>query len=296
MIKIISGYTQPGGSTIAFINLCNEFNQHGLDCIFYGPHSWHMNKCRSKDIEEFSIERGDSLIVHFLNSKSPHHLEAKCRSWHLTKYKKKMARLASLPRQLISRLRSSEIHSCIFSCHEKEVFPLRNKNYQHYEKIHYVSQQQQEWQAVRHPYFICPNVLNDLKESKGDVSRVAGIVGTILPNKQVHVSIERAMEDNMKKILIYGNIGHKQYFEKKIRPYLDQYPDRIELLGFCNDKQAMYDSISDVYHSSISETWGYVKGECELTKTQFHGNSSTNGYRFMSREEILKVWVRELRL
>ena len=100
----------------------------------------------------------------------------------------------------------------------------------------------------------------------------------------------------MNKILIYGEIDDKNYFNEKIRPYLDQYPDRIELLGFCNDKQAMYDSISDVYHSSASETWGYVKGECELTKTRFHGNSSTNGYRFMSREEILKVWVRELRL
>ena len=70
MIKIISGYSGPGGSTTAFINLCNAFNQHGLDCIFYGPHSWHMDKCRSKDIEEFFIERGDSLIVHFLNSNS----------------------------------------------------------------------------------------------------------------------------------------------------------------------------------------------------------------------------------
>ncbi len=296
MIKIISGYTGPGGSTTAFINLCNAFNQHGLDCIFYGPHSWHMDKCRSKDIEDFFIERGDSLIVHFLDSKSADHLEAKCRSWHLEGYKRKIARLASLPRQFMSRLKSPEIHSCIFSCHEKEVFPLCNKNYQHFEKIHYVSQQQQEWQAVHHPFFICPNILDDLTESKGDVHRVAGIVGSISLNKQVHTSIERAIKDNMNKILIYGEIDDKNYFKEKIQPFLDQYPNRIEVLGFCNDKQTMYDSVSDVYHSSISETWGYIKGECELTKTQFHGNSSTCGYQFMPKKEILKVWVRELGL
>ena len=124
MLRIVSKYSGPGGSTIAFINLCNLFNQHGIDCIFYGPDPWHLDQCRSKDIEEFFVERGDSLIVHLLDSKSPDHLEAKCRSWHLSKYKKKIARLVSLPRQFISQLKSSKIHSCIFSCHEKEVFPF----------------------------------------------------------------------------------------------------------------------------------------------------------------------------
>jgi len=38
MIKIISGYSEKGGSTIALIELTNELNKRGFDTIFFGPH------------------------------------------------------------------------------------------------------------------------------------------------------------------------------------------------------------------------------------------------------------------
>ena len=47
MVKIISGYSEKGGSTTAFINLTNIFNENGIDCVFYGPHQWHLDKCKS---------------------------------------------------------------------------------------------------------------------------------------------------------------------------------------------------------------------------------------------------------
>ena len=79
-------------------------------------------------------------------------------------------------------------------------------------------------------------------------------------------------------------------------PLLDKYPEIIKLMGHCDDKQSIYNSISHVYHSSISETWGYIKGECELTETQFHGNASTDSYAFMGNEEILEMWVNQLNI
>ena len=47
MIKIISGWSDKGGSTFAFINLTNTLNEYGYDATFYGPHTWHLDKCKS---------------------------------------------------------------------------------------------------------------------------------------------------------------------------------------------------------------------------------------------------------
>ena len=43
-IKIISGWSDTGGSTIAHINMCKEFIKAGYDAEFYGPHEWHLHK------------------------------------------------------------------------------------------------------------------------------------------------------------------------------------------------------------------------------------------------------------
>ena len=53
MIKILSSWSRPGGSTIAFIRLCNLFNDRGLECEFYGQHDWHLDKCNGKDIKDY---------------------------------------------------------------------------------------------------------------------------------------------------------------------------------------------------------------------------------------------------
>ena len=38
MIKIITGWSNRGGSTFAFINLTNKLNEYGYETILYGPH------------------------------------------------------------------------------------------------------------------------------------------------------------------------------------------------------------------------------------------------------------------
>ena len=47
MIKIISGWSNLGGSTESFIKLCNLFNDNNLECVYYGPHNYHLDKCKS---------------------------------------------------------------------------------------------------------------------------------------------------------------------------------------------------------------------------------------------------------
>jgi hypothetical protein len=50
MIKIITAHSTYGGSTTAFINLTNLFNNNGIECKLYGPHDWHLNKCNSENL------------------------------------------------------------------------------------------------------------------------------------------------------------------------------------------------------------------------------------------------------
>ena len=55
MVKIVSGWSNRGGSTFAFINLTNALNKAGYDTTFYGPHEWHLDKCKSGRMNEINI-------------------------------------------------------------------------------------------------------------------------------------------------------------------------------------------------------------------------------------------------
>ena len=66
-IKIASGWSNRGGSTVALIKLTNHLNQSGYDTTFYGPHDWHLPQCKSDKIQNLKVESRDILITHFLN-------------------------------------------------------------------------------------------------------------------------------------------------------------------------------------------------------------------------------------
>ena len=68
-IKLISGWSNPGGSTIAHINLVNLLNENGFNCTYYGPHEWHLGKCKSGHIYDAEpIDPEDILIMHYFKS------------------------------------------------------------------------------------------------------------------------------------------------------------------------------------------------------------------------------------
>ncbi|MEM4260958.1 MAG: hypothetical protein QXG00_06990, partial [Candidatus Woesearchaeota archaeon] len=107
MIRIYSGWTNPGGSTVAFINLTNALNEAGYETILMGQQPWPMNKCRFELVQgKIQLNPEDILIVHFTN------------------------KITSRP----------PVKKLILSCHEQNIFPLKNINYRVFDKIHYVSE------------------------------------------------------------------------------------------------------------------------------------------------------------
>jgi hypothetical protein len=258
-IKILSGWSDPGGSTVALINLCNLFNERGYDCTFYGPHQWHSHYCKGEPLNACPInEEDERLIVHYL--KFPHRPE-----------------------------KSGKV---VLACHEKDVYPVKDVP-KFWDDIAYVSESQKEWQGVDGQ--IIPNVLSDLYPSKDIVIGTAGIIGSVDANKQTHLSIERAVEDGYKNILIYGNVTDQNYFDEKVKPLVEKH--KVKMMGHEDNKQAMYDRITKVYHSSASETFNLVKAECLLTKTLYDGlDSSESGCELWTKTEILDAWKKLLNL
>lgn len=258
MIKIVSGHSEVGGSTVAHINLCNALNRRGVECKFYGPHRYHLDKCNSDMINNFISTKEDKIIAHVVDF----NFNIVC-------------------------------DKLIYSCHEKEFKPMNTIKYSMYDKVHYVSEPQRLWHNIDHPYFVCGNVTDDLKMMP-KVKNAVGIIGTIDRNKQTHKSILRALNDGFENIYLFGTINHAQdYYEKEVKPLLNS---KVRHVGYAENKQMMYNYITDVYQDSLSETWGYVKAECLLTGTKFHGNDSTehNFNSIMTNDQIVDLWIKEL--
>jgi len=253
-VKIISGHSEKGGSTTAFINLTNFFNKNGIDCTFYGPHTYHLDKCKSDMLNNLTFDKGDIIISHYL------------------KFDKR-----------------PNVKKVILSCHEKWWFRLAEIK-QYWDVAVFLHYRHREYHRdYKGESTIIPNLKENLVHSnKEGFDKIAGIVGSIEDRKQTHISIQRALNDGCEKIYLFGHIGEQDYYENNVKPLLD---DKVILKGHTLNKQQMYDSIGRVYHSSKGEVACLVKDECYLTSTKFFGNSETeNEVSTLTNDEVLTLW------
>jgi hypothetical protein len=258
-IKIVSQFSHKGGSTIALINLCNKFNEIGYDCTFYGPHQWHLDKCNGDSISNLSLKPSDVLICHYIVFKE-----------------------------------RPNVKKVILSCHEKNLFEVGFIK-QFWDEVVFLNQKHKDYHWLyMGKYHLIPNLKQNLiYREKKELDMIAGIIGTFDPNKQVDVSIQRALSDGCEKIYLFGDPNSHPNFESKIKPLLS---DKVVLKGFLENKQEMYDMIGRVYHSSLSEVATLVKDECELTGTKFFGNEATNYEPIvMTNDEIINKWIEILK-
>lgn len=260
MIKIISGYSEKGGSTTAFINLTNAFTERSLDCTFYGPHSWPMDKCRFALINTLEWRSDDLVIAHFL--------------------------------QLPER---PNVDRILLSCHEKWWFRVGQIK-QYWDEIIFLHAAHRDYHSDYHgKYAIIPNLKEPLiLKDKPELDLVAGIVGSIEDRKQTHISIQRALKDKCKKIILFGHIGDQGYFDAFVKPLLNS---KVTLYGHTTSKQEMYDMVGRVYHSSKGEVACLVKDECFSTNTKFFGNTETeHEVSTLTNDEIIALWIKELEI
>lgn len=254
MIKILTGWSNEGGSTTAFINLTNAFNERGIDCILYGPHEWHLNKCRSDLSKNFKMDVNDNVIFHFVSIEN-----------------------------------RPNVKKAILSCHETNVFEV-SKVKRFWDEVVFVTKDQRSYHKdYNGPFRIIPNIIEDIKVNKKEnLDKIAAVIGSIDQNKQTHVSIFRALKDQCEKILLYGKITDNEYFNTQIKPLLS---DRVQYMGFVENKSDIYDNVGRVYLSSKKEVAPLVRDECLTTDTKFFGNDMTNGNHYdFTNDDIIELW------
>ena len=261
MIKIISSWSNPGGSTVANIRLCNLLNENGHDCRFYGHHAWHLDKCKGDTLDNVNPSEDDILISHFLTI-GP-----------------------EIPRK-----------RHILTLHETNLFPLNAlTKYQlrSWDAIHYVSNSQRKFHSVNYPYEVIPNIVYKI-DAKFFDGEVAGVIGSIDEHKQTHISIQRALKDGYKKVKVFGEITDIGYATAQ-KEWI--YHDNVELMGHCDDQEKMYSQINKVYHSSKRETFNFIQAECSQMGMPYDGlDSSRSGAVYWDQERILDKWLDLLQL
>ncbi len=260
MIKIITGWSNKGGSTTAFIALTNALNAAGYPTIMYGPHPWFLDKCKSGILDSnFKTNKADNLIVHFLQ----------------------------LPSKPVAK-------KVLLSCHEKDLYQV-GKIKPFWDEVIFLNQRHRDYHKEYNGAFrIIPNLKQPLlKGDKTGLEKIAGVIGSFDANKQTHLSIGRAMADDCEKIYLFGD-PNTPYYHSHVEPLVG---NNVIVKGFIEDKQAMYDMIGCVYHSSKSEVACLVKDECETTGTIFYGNESTdNPSNILTNDDIITKWVNALNL
>jgi len=261
MIKILTGWSNKGGSTMAFIALTNALNNAGHKTVLYGPHTWHLDKCESAILDNtLTIDRNDKVIVHFLQ----------------------------LPTKPLAR-------KVLLACHEKNLYSVGKIN-PFWDEVIFLNQRHKDYHAdYTGKSRIIPNLKEPLlKSDKIGLEKIAGIIGSIDENKQTHISIERALNDGCEKIYLFGD-PNTEFYNKQVRQ-LCENNDKIIVKGFLENKQEMYDMIGCVYHSSKSEVACLVKDECETTGTIFHGNEATdNPPNLLTNDMIIEKWIKALK-
>ncbi len=280
MIKIVTGWSNPGGSTVANINLTNLLNTNGIPAILYGPHEWHKGRCKSGQMEDICVEQDDVFILHFL---------------------------PPAPRIPVRKV--------ILSCHETELINFgfggggkpSMSSYDYcallktgvFDAVHFVSRYQRDWHNIdAFPNMVIPNVLSHLdlleREKHNIGCSIAGVIGSIDPNKNTHEAIQAALYDGCSKVILYGIVTNEPYYSHKIQPLIDEHgKDVVAYAGHCDDQEMMYGSVDVVYHRSKMETFNMIAAECELTGTLYDGPEPKYDDLWLE-SDILEAWKNAL--
>jgi glycosyltransferase involved in cell wall biosynthesis len=258
MVKIISGVSHVGGSTIILINLTNLFNSKGIDTTFYGPHDFHMGKCKSKQLKDLKFKKNDIVMAHHL------------------KYDER-----------------PNVKRIVLACHEKWWFEVADCP-MYWDTVVFNHEEQRNYHhRYQGPFVYIPNP-KDVNQplypiDKPELDLVAGVIGSIEERKQTHISIQKALDDGCEKVLVYGKVMDAEYYKKYCRKYY--FHPNVQFMDYAETKQAMYNSIGRVYHMSMGEVSCLVKDECQYTNTKFFGTEQTNHIvSDLTNDEIFELW------
>jgi hypothetical protein len=294
LIKIVSGSGVPGGSAVALANLCNEFNSRGIQSVFYGPGRWHLDKCTAGPLSGFCPERGDTVIVHGIRVASGSELHDVGAAVSKQDLRAGISLLKDIFLRFLDRRGKPENIRWILTWRGDESFPFRRSTGAMFDKIHFPGEGCRPSRDIGRPWFVCSDFVDTSLRPGPKPENIAGIIGSIREGNHPELSIERAIRDGMKTVVLFGYLADPVYYYSRLEPLTRSCPGKVQFAGFLDDKQEMYRSISDVYRSA-GAPWDPVRRECLLTGTRYHGPEPACEQP-TGNEDIFSVWKRELGL
>jgi len=257
-VKIVTGWSNPGGSTTCIINLAKKLIDSGYDVEVFGPHDWHIHELARQGYnvgfgsKYFSCKEDDIVISHF------------------------------------SMLGPIKAKKKIYWCHEMSNFMnLTDDMMEPYDKVVFVSETQKKTHSLKSDRsIVIPNFIEEFPKMKHE--RACGIIGSIDTNKQTHMSIQKALHDGEKKIYLFGNVTDKVYYDNFVKHYVDSgfvSPPMYEA-----DKVKMYSMIDKVYHSALYESFGLVKAECYALGIDYMGTVGEDECSYKTNDEVFELW------
>lgn len=256
-VKFLTGFGGLGGSTIALIEHCKLLNSNGYDAYLYSFDDWCVSKYeKAKKISEFKPEEDDILVYH-----------------------------------LIEQSKRPRCKKCFLYLHEKGIWDLKYRVTTGFDEILFVSDSQKKWHATEGT--VIPNPMSGLVNKSlhnPPNEMVAGVVGTIQQRKRQHVSIQQAILDGSKKVLLFGDIDSKSvYYDQYIKPLLS---DNVVYRGVFEPERRMdmYNEFDTLYIHSYDESASLVLGECKILGKNVVKEDSVEDYEIASDEFVMEKW------
>lgn len=279
-VKIICNSTLPSRNTEYFIELTNLFNETSVGCTLYGPDEWHIDQCNGKNISEFSLTKGDIIIVNGIKIKSRHEF-LNVNSMFFSNGQKTSHKIRKALSNFIKKIVCTKtIRSCWFILDSLTV-PVDNDSCTLYDKVHV---RKTVCKDLGGQYFCCPQTICVPKlviknTNKHDVS----IIQDIVPGNNIESLIEYSMANYPgNNIILYGAIVDPVYFYSNIVPLLEAN----KML-----KYAGYTPMQNIYekHGNI------IINDLDNNPKQLKINKSLVDNIKNQREIIMKTWSENFR-
>jgi len=266
-IKFVTGYSGCGGSTVCLLEHCKLLDSAGFDVFFYGDQDWHLTRYRnSRRMSEFSVSSEDVIIYHYIHADH----RPNCSKFLLFLQETSLYDLRTVDRSLPNTF-------------------LR-PNVSFFDEILFVSESHRSWHGFQEGRIV-PNFISHLVDKSAHRppdQNIAGVVGHVHPIKNSHVSIQRALEDGVSMVKIYGP-AYPPYFDQEIRPLLS---DRVIYMGHYEPERRMemYNEFDVLYHFGEYESACLVLGECRIIGKSVVKCDALKDYDIRTEQEILQIW------
>ena len=276
MIKIISNVEHPGNQKLSMLNLCKLFNNHNHKCELYFPTGNFSKETNVKSLFDFKADKNDIIIVNDIS---------------LTSYKDlfKPAKLFSNNCSLEFKIKNLIRYFVLSSKHpfKKLILVTHDQNFDKKQKRKLKLSIFDE--VINDKNFF--STISDIADSKNEESKIAGIADDICRKNKIKELINLSLQDDMKKIILFGHLKDPSYYYNEIAPILSKNPNKILFAGFNDHRQAMYDLLTDVY----SNNGLLIAKESKQAKVSFH-SLSKNDEKLLSNDEVYGFWKQKLEL